>query len=271
MQRSPKILALGAALLAVVAIAPRGRAIVAESTNAQVTALRAKMDANKTFADPEKLPGAAVYHQICSKCHEGQAPKAPARAIVGMMTPEAIYRALTVGIMREQAKSVSDADKRSVAEYLTGTKFGAATEPAAPRCSGAAAQFDLARSPAVYGWGQELDNDHFVPASVAGLSSADVPRLKLKWAFVYPGAVRARSQPSFAYGALYVGSENGTVYALDARSGCIRWTFSTTAEVRTPVVVPPMHGARKLAFFGDLTGHVYAVDAASGQLQWRER
>ncbi len=261
MNRNLKGIALNTALLAAFAfaIAPRASAIVAGSTNPQAT------------APGTKPPGAAVYRQICSKCHEGQAPKAPARAILGMMTPELIYRALTVGIMREQAKTLSDTDKRSVAEYLTGAKFGARSHAAAPHCTGTAARFDLSQPPDVYGWGQELDNDHFVPANVADLAVGDIPRLKLKWAFVYPGAVRARSQPSFAYGALYVGSESGTVYALDARSGCIRWTFSTTAEVRTPIVVPPMRGARKLAFFGDLTGHVYAIDATTGHLLWRRR
>ena len=262
---------IGGILLAAWMIAPRAHAIATDTANPQVAALRAKMVASKAAADPEKTPGAAVYHRVCSKCHEGQAPKAPARAIVGMMTPEAIYRALTVGIMREQAATLSAADERAVAEYLTGTKFGAARDAAAPRCTGAAARFDLARAPAVYGWGQEPDNDHFVPADVAQLTPAQIPRLKLKWAFVYPGAVRARSQPSFAYGALYVGSENGTVYALDARTGCVRWTFSTTAEVRTPIVVPPMKSPLKRAFFGDLTGHVYAVDAATGRELWRLR
>ena len=271
MNRNLRGLVQVAGLLAAFAIAPHSRAFVAGSANPQDTAQSTKPHGGTPSADAEKLPGAAVYHQICSKCHEGQAPKAPARAILGMMTPESIYGALSVGIMREQAKSLSDADKRSVAEYLTGTPFGAADHAAAPRCTGAAARFDLARAPEVYGWGQALDNDHFVPARVADLAASDIPRLKLKWAFVYPGAVRARSQPSFAYGALYVGSDNGTVYALDARSGCIRWTFSTAAEVRTPIVVPPMRSTRKLAFFGDLTGHVYAVDATTGHLLWRRR
>ncbi|MDE2348904.1 MAG: PQQ-binding-like beta-propeller repeat protein [Gammaproteobacteria bacterium] len=241
-------------LLTVWLVAPRAHAIATESS-----------------AAPAAAPGAAVYHRICAQCHEGQAPKAPARAIVGMMTPEGIYRALTVGIMRQQAATLSDADKREVAEYLTGSKFGASRTEAAPRCAGAAAKFDLARAPQIYGWGQEPDNDHYVPAAVAQLTAAQIPHLRLKWAFVYPGAVRARSQPSFAYGALYVGSENGTVYALDARSGCVRWKFSTTAEVRTPIVVPPMHSPLKMAFFGDLTGHVYAVDAATGRELWRLR
>jgi polyvinyl alcohol dehydrogenase (cytochrome) len=38
-------------------------------------------------------------------------------------------------------------------------------------------------------------------------------------------------------GALFVGSQNGTVYALDAASGCVRWSFRAGAEVRTSIAV----------------------------------
>lgn len=260
----------GLALLAY-AWTPAAPAVAKDEPNAQVSALRSTMDASKSTVDREKMPGAAIYHQVCATCHEGQAPKAPARAILGMMDPESIDRALSVGIMREQAAGLSDEDKRHVASYLSGMPFGAAQHAGAPQCTGPAARFDLAIAPAIYGWGQEPDNDHFVPGRVAKLAPSAVRRLRLKWAFVYPGAVRARSQPSFAYGALYVGSQNGTVYALDARTGCVRWNFSTTAEVRTAIVVPPMTGPLKRAFFGDLIGHVYAVDAATGRELWRRR
>jgi len=264
------------AALAARAVPPAPPAGAAPATGAGADAgdlntLRDKMDAAKSGVDRESLPGAAVYHGLCQNCHEGQAPKAPARTFLQMMTPEAIDRALTVGIMKQQAAALSAADKHNVAEYLSGTPFGAAPAAIAPRCQGAAAQFDLAKKPDIVGWGEELDNDHFIPAAVAGLTAADIPRLKLKWAFAYPHTVRARSLPTFAYGALYVGSQDGTVYALDAATGCIRWTFQTSAEVRTPVIVPATDAALKPAFFGDILGRVHAVDAATGRELWQRR
>jgi polyvinyl alcohol dehydrogenase (cytochrome) len=234
-------------------------------------ALRDKMDAAKSGVDRETLPGAAVYHGICQNCHEGQAPKAPSRTFLQMMTPEAIDRALTVGIMKQQGAALSVADKRNVAEYLSGTPFGAAPPPTAPHCRGIAARFDLEKTPDIVGWGDEAGNDHFVPATAAQLRVEDIPKLRLKWALAYPHTVRARSLPTFAYGALYVGSQDGTVYALDAATGCIRWTFTTTAEVRTPVVVPATDAARKPAFFADILARVHAVDAATGRELWQRR
>ena len=264
-------LLLGCVAFAARAIPPSEAPPRAGATAGDMAALREKMDASKAGVDREKMPGAAIYHRVCEGCHSGLAPKAPARTFIEMMTPEAIHRALTVGIMRVQATALSAADKRDVAEYLSGVRFGTRQPPPAPPCSGVAAHFDLERKPAVFGWGFGVDNTHFIPGSVAGLAPGDIPRLKVKWAFAYPAAVRARSQPSFAYGALYVGSPGGAVYALDARSGCIRWTFETTAEVRTPIVVPPMSGKAKRAYFGDIIGQVYAVDAATGRELWKRR
>jgi polyvinyl alcohol dehydrogenase (cytochrome) len=221
-------------------------------------------------ADRDRMPGATVYREHCQRCHEGQAAKAPNRVFIQMMTPEAIHLSLTTGIMKTQAEPLSPADKLAVAEYLSGTALGAARIAPAPACTGAAANFDLARPARIVGWGFTPDNDHFIPADVAGLAAAEIPRLGLKWAFAYPSTMRVRSRPTFAFGALYTGSQDGTVYALDAKSGCIRWTFQTTAEVRTPVLVPPAGGdGPPLAFFGDLIGRVYAVEATTGRERWR--
>lgn len=252
----------------------RAAAAVPETNQAppsDLNALRQKMDASKSSTDRERLPGATIYHGRCQVCHEGQAPKAPSRTFIEMMTPEAIHRALSVGIMRTQAAGLSDEDERHVAEYLSGLSFGAPQAPTAAPCVGQAAVFDLGRTPDIVGWGFDGRNTHFIPGDTAKLPLEDVPKLKVKWTFAYPSSVRARSRPTFAYGALYIGSQNGIVYALDAKSGCIRWTFGTTAEVRTPIVVPVETARRKQAFFGDIVGRIYAVDAGTGKELWRQR
>jgi polyvinyl alcohol dehydrogenase (cytochrome) len=207
-------------------------------------------------------------------CHEGQVQKAPSKTFLQMMPGDAIYAALTSGIMRAKAKKLTPDQRRELAEYLSSEAVGSAAPVAAPRCSGDAARFDTSAAPRITGWGFDAANTRHIPGDVAGLQAADVPRLKLKWAFQYPGALRARSQPTFAFGALFVGSQNGTVYALDEKTGCIRWTFRATAEVRTPVVVPAAdagHEGPPLAFFGDLIGRVYAVNALTGALVWKHK
>jgi polyvinyl alcohol dehydrogenase (cytochrome) len=46
---------------------------------------------------------------------------------------------------------------------------------------------------------------------MAQLAGEDVPRLKLKWAFGFPGAVRAIAQPTVVGGRVFIGSQGGKV------------------------------------------------------------
>jgi len=221
-------------------------------------------------------PGEAIFGTVCAQCHLGQVIKAPTQVFLQMMEPSMIYAALTSGVMQGQGAALSDQDKHAVADYLGAANLSASgPAPEAPRCVGAAANFDLSQPPELRNWGADLGNSHFVPAAAAGLSASDVPKLKLKWAFAFPGALRARSQPSFAMGALFVGSQSGTVYALDAATGCVRWTFKAGAEVRTSIAVSTWKAgdatAKPQVFFGDLVGHSYALDARTGQLLWSRK
>jgi len=112
------------------------------------------------------------------------------------------------------------------------------------------------------GWGVDVNNSRFQPAAMAGLTPEQVPRLQLKWAFGFPGATAANAQPTIVGGLLFVGGGDSKVYALDARSGCIRWTFATEAKVRTAISVGPISGTDQLAvFFGDVRASAYALNA----------
>src|SRR5213596_1096832 len=98
---------------------------------------------------------------------------------------------------------------------------------------------DVPIRPAWNGWGVTPANTHFQPAAQAGLTIDRVPRLVLKWAFGFPDTTSAWAQPTLAGGRLFVGSQNGIVYSLDAASGCIAWTFAAEAGVRASVVIGP--------------------------------
>jgi polyvinyl alcohol dehydrogenase (cytochrome) len=104
------------------------------------------------------------------------------------------------------------------------------------------------------------------------LTAADVPKLKLKWAFGFPGVLAARAQPAVAGGRLFVASENGTVYALDPKTGCTYWTFRAQASARSAMTVGPYKAAsgatRNAVYFGDSKANAYAVDAETGQQIW---
>jgi polyvinyl alcohol dehydrogenase (cytochrome) len=226
------------------------------------------------FGPRDQMPGAAIYAEHCAACHNGSVPKAPHMTWLEMMSPRAIVRSLESGLMRSQGIALTAEQKRQVAEYLTRERADVDPRDAAsaPRCEGPAARFDVSRPPAAVGWGH--DTARFAPAAVAQLERRDIGRLRLKWAYGFPGALRARSQPAVGYGAVFVGSQDGSVYAFDLATGCQRWRFQAAAEVRTAIVLataPAGEADPPLAYFGDILARLYAVNAFTGEVVWSRK
>lgn len=117
------------------------------------------------------------------------------------------------------------------------------------------------------GWGGNTGNTRYQPTTT--ITAANVTRLDVKWSFGFPGARSAFGQPSVVNGRVFVGADSGQVYALDAASGCVHWSYKADAGVRTAVTVAKVSDTRTAAFFGDVRGKVYAVDAGSGQEMWK--
>lgn len=203
-------------------------------------------------AGPE---GAALYKQRCAMCHDRSAEtRAPAPAALGRMPAENIVRALESGIMKDQGAALSAAEKLSVAEFLAGkTVTASATSCASASFSASGAQWN--------GWGADLSNTRY---QAAGLNAAQVPKLKLKWAFAFPGTFVSNGPPVVVGGRVFVPSANRKIYSLDASTGCQYWTFEAEAPVRTAITI-----AKDAAFFGDQRGNAYAVQASTGELLWK--
>jgi len=216
--------------------------------------------------------GAAVFKQSCASCHTGAADsRAPAPDALRPRSPQAIVESLVNGAMRAQGARLSGVERRAVAEFLTGKTIGGDVRGAdTGRCTAAdSPPADRARAPRWSGWSAAVTNTRAQTAADAGLSAADVSRLTLKWAFGFPDASVAWSQPTVSAGRVFVGSQNGTVYALDARTGCIRWTYAARGGVRTAIAIGPAAGsAPAVAYFGDTGANVYGVDAETGRELW---
>ena len=187
----------------------------------------------------QQADGAQVFTQSCASCHTG-APdsRAPALDALKARTPQAVIESLMTGAMRPQGSRLSGPERRAVAEFVTGKAVGVdVTGASQGRCT---ASTRTSRSPARAawtGWSPTSTNARFQSFEMAGLTAADLPRLKLKWALGFPDASAAWAPPTVAGGRLYVGSQNGTVYALDAKTGCIHWTYSAAGGVRTAIAV----------------------------------
>jgi len=216
-------------------------------------------------------PGEQLYRQHCAQCHDGPIPGAPQRIVFSMLGPDNVLQALTEGVMKMQADALSSVEKKLLAEHLGESELSAGKSEPLWFCSADPASETRERGEgAVPRWGATPGNTRFIDAPTAQLEKDQVSRLKLKWSFVYPNATRARSQPTVHNGAVYVGSQDGTVYALDLYTGCVRWTYRAEAEVRSSVVIGAGDGKGEgRLFFGDFRGNVYSISAKDGALQWK--
>ena len=74
------------------------------------------------------------------------------------------------------------------------------------------------------------------------------------------------SSPLVAYRRVYVGDWRGRVYALDERSGRVRWTFQAKGRIKGAVA----RVGRRL-YVGTYSGRLYALDAITGRKVWEAR
>ena len=194
------------------------------------------------------------------------------------MTPERIYDSLTTGSMQTQSSGLTDAQKKALAEFMAGRPLGSAREgdgKSMPnQCTSNPTLANPAEGRGWNGWGNGLSNTRFQTAGAAGLTAAQVPRLKLKWAFGFPTGVSANAQPAVVAGRVFVGSDNGFFYSLDAKTGCVYWSFEAGSTIRNSGLVGAISGhapARYAVYFGDARATVYALDAQTGAMLWQTR
>lgn len=218
--------------------------------------------------------GSTIFGNYCESCH-GKVEAAPTPAMLKKMTPEHIYLALTKGDMVAMAKDLSDQQKRDIAEWVGGRKLAAAESGDASKmpnvCSTNPTIKDVTSTPSWNGWSPGLFNTRFQPAAAADMSPAKVGRLELKWAFGLPAADSVYGQPTIVDGRVFVSSDAGYVYALDAKTGCVYWSFPAGVGIRSAITIGPTKpgSTQYAAYFGDVRGTVYSVDISNGKLLWK--
>lgn len=229
-------------------------------------------------------PGSDLFQTNCGRCHTAEGVDlggriAPTLAALKAMAPQKVYESMVHGgKMETQATLLTDRDKRNVAMFLTGKTVAESSGAAAKminQCSDnppLPARLDA--SPAWNGWAPDPSNARYQTASMAGLKAADIPKLKLKWAFGLPGSGTASGQPAAVLGRVFVGSDGGAVYSMNAKSGCLYWSFQADSAGRFAPVVAPMSGHKGTTYalyFPSGSGIAYALDAHDGKLLWKTK
>lgn len=232
-----------------------------------------------TQAAASQPNGAQVFAENCAACH--------ALPILSSMfeqnrgrPPGFVFDALTHGNMRRMGAGLDVASRRAVAEFFTGVAFdsseGQRDFRVSPDCDAAHSRFDWQDS-AYPSWGRSIRNLRSIPDG-EGFARDEIDGLAVDWVIAFPEASQLRSHPTAAGGALFVGSHNGSVYALDQATGCTRWHFKAATEVRSAVTIdidasaPNVSGQPVVrAVFADRAANLYALDAVTGKLLWKQK
>src|SRR5580704_4375401 len=109
--------------------------------------------------------GAASYKQNCASCHDAGVDRAPNREALQSMTAERVLAALESGAMISMASRSSAAERRAIAQFVTGkalSKSDVDMTPA-PRsmCAAAGSFTDPLTGPLWNGWGENTSNTRF--------------------------------------------------------------------------------------------------------------
>jgi len=206
------------------------------------------------------LSGEAVFSARCKSCHEPAAERAPTRAELAFRAPADIVAALTTGVMAPMAKGLSRPEIEAVALYLApGQQLGSAGSDQMCTSNGPI-KASASDWPAL---GPDENSSRFQPNP--GLSAAEVPKLKVKWAFSMPGG----GQPVVIGDWLFITNRGGKFYALDARTGCVHWAIEDASSRTTPMVIRSSISPSGWATFVGVGKRVVrAFDAQNGREIW---
>ncbi len=235
------------------------------STSEHLIAVSSVLTRDSIPADGKK-----VFYVTCYSCHKDTAGYlAPGYSVLSSMTARAVLAALDNGKMRQQAASLSENERRAVAEWLTNTKLKSTELPVE-----AYVPFSLhPNDPTTYdysGWGGNLAGTGFRNAEKTGITPSNIGSLKLKWVFAFPDGTIVRSKPAVVGDWLIVGSQFGDLFAINRKTGKPGWHFSANAAIRGAIVTR-RKGNATIAYFADFSTTVYAINLSTGKQLWNTR
>lgn len=244
----------------------------------------ATADAPIASGEPD---GAALYQARCATCHDNPQDRTPHRDVIEQNAPAFIYNAMANGLMQPMSAGLGEDEMKAIALHLSKVQGARGTagdqdvnaiwgESSAtlpldgPRCEAPPPPVNVSLPDQWNGWAPTKTNARY--QNDPDLSAADVPRLKVKWAFKYPGS--KNGQATIIGDRLFVTSMSGAVYALNADTGCVYWRHDAGAPTRSSVSIGPMPegaGAAHALYFSDWSKSAVAIDADTGEEIWKTR
>ena len=100
----------------------------------------------------------------------------------------------------------------------------------------------------------------------SGVSGGFIPNDQLKWKYQTNGAIY--SSPSIENNIVYIGSDDGNIYALDAITGAFKWKYPIASPGYLSVACSPAV-VDGIVYIGSGDKNLYALDENTGALKWK--
>ena len=217
-------------------------------------------------------PGAAVYQQWCSSCHDnGQQSGAPSLAAIRTLNRATVKYALELGYMKIQAKDVPKEELAQLIEWLPSAEGTNDNWISAARCPTKIREVRLAGAPRVSTtYGVTNNGNRAQTAEETGLSRDRMKDLEVAWVAAFPQTPTMRSQPVIVGDTIFIAATDaGRLYALDTNSGCVKWSYVSDMTLRSSLSFAEATDHSPAAIImGDAAGFVHAVDAKTGRKLW---
>ena len=81
-------------------------------------------------------------------------------------------------------------------------------------------------------------------------------------------AAASSPPPPIGFGNVYAARDDGTVFALDEKTGKVDWSFDTGGQVYGSPALAEVPGTPPTVYIGAENGRFYALDAATGKPRW---
>ncbi|MDB5453690.1 MAG: glucose dehydrogenase, partial [Caulobacteraceae bacterium] len=221
-------------------------------------------------AAADQHPGQKAYQMWCAACHNG-AGDAPSTEAVRQLSRANIRYTLELGYMKEIARNVPRDQIQQIIDWLPLSPEDSGGWTSKAQCTGARRTVELGRAArTATSFGLGVRNNRAETAAQAGLKTADMRNLELAWTVAFPQTATMRSQPVIVGKTLFIAAtDSGHVYALDADTGCVKWTYSSDLTLRSSLAFAEATKTSPARIvMGDAGGRIHAVDARTGQKAW---
>lgn len=112
-------------------------------------------------------------------------------------------------------------------------------------------------------------------SQLQGITTENIGKLGLAWSLDLPGEVTLEATPLEVGGLLYFTGSQANVYAVDAKTGEVRWTYDPQVWKHNPDKMHFSFGANRgmayekgKVFAAALDGRLFALDAKTGKELW---